>query len=175
MKKNACLWRQCPQFHYFNTRSFPGRQWKWTSVTSPQYSPSAWTTIGRLKRIVQSLASVTENPWIDVCFAATKNGRHRNVLHFGIPAASQNDNFPSQADAAGAIGTPPPSALKFVAAVKIILCFCNPSSRSKKISASAVCNVNNDCSVSTRYVRFPSRILFRISLIVDVTAFLQTN
>ena len=107
--------------------------------------------------------------------AATKNGRHRNVLHFGIPAASQNDNFPSQADAAGAIGTPPPSALKFIAAVKIILFFCKPSSRSKKISASAVCIVNNDCTVSTRYVSFPSRILFRISLIVDFNAFLQTN
>ena len=112
---------------------------------------------------------------MDVCFAATKNGRQKNVLHFGIPAASQNDSFPSRADAAGAIGTPPPSALKFIAAVKIIPFFCRPSSWSKKSSASAVCIVNNDCTVSTRYVSLPRRILFRISLIVDFNAFLQTN
>ena len=91
-----------------------------------------------------------------------------------IPAAYRMI-ISSQVDAAGAIGTPPPSALKFNAPVKIlILFFCKPSSRSKKISASAVCIVNNDCTVSTRYVSFPSRILFRISLIVDFNA-LQTN
>ena len=49
------------------------------------------------------------------------------------------------------------------------------SSLSKTISISAVCIVNKDCTVKTRYVSFPSRILFKISLIVDFNAFLQTK
>ena len=50
--------------------------------------------------------------------AVTSNGRHKKVRHFGIPHAIHTESFPSCASAPGAIGTPPPSARKFIAAAK---------------------------------------------------------
>ena len=56
------------------------------------------------------------NPLIFSCFAATKNGRQKKVIALGIPCALLNESIPSVQEACGAIGTPPPSAGRFIAA-----------------------------------------------------------
>ena len=54
------------------------------------------------------------------CFPIASSGSRKNVFHFGIPDALLREIFPSSGTLSGAIGTPPPSALRFMAAAKII-------------------------------------------------------
>lgn len=97
---------------YSSTRSIPGRQRNCSFVTSPQYSPSACSTIGSFSRTSHVPQSSMSNPRIPVCFAATRNGRHKNVRHFGIPCTLQIESFPSVASAFGAHGNAASLCLK---------------------------------------------------------------
>ena len=141
-------------FHRNYRKSFkhPRKHRNVTSVTSPQYSPSACSTIGLLIRSTNSQEFTMENPLILSCFAAIKSGRQKNVFHFGIPDALLKDNKPSVGTAWGAIGTPPPSARRFIAAAKITFSSshlqvdsCSPSLYESVIFA--VSMVKRDCIV----------------------------
>ena len=68
-------------------------------------------------RILQPDLACAAVVYVKSADSATRNGRHKNVRHFGIPCTLQIESFPSVASAFGAMGTPPPSALKFIAAI----------------------------------------------------------
>lgn len=66
-------------------------------------------------------ALCSKKPRIKCCFAANKKGKAKKHFHLGICAARAKVSLPSVALALGAIGTPPPSQGKFMAAKKIAL------------------------------------------------------
>ena len=92
-----------------------------------------------------------------------------------MPCAILSDNIPSVGDAFGAIGTPPPSARRFIAAAKIILfILCTQWLSPHSSVTSAVFIEKSEETVSKRYVSFPRWILFKTFFNFECNAFLQT-